>query len=459
MPSSNRLSVLIVDSDHRSREVTANLLRENNTDVHGTASAESALSRLSNLKPDIIITELRLPEMSGLELLRTVNQRSDNNTPVIMVSARFESQDAMNASNAGVLELLNKPIDPVLLRKAIATAASIIKHRDATRVAPSNFEEKLVLGSDQQMLEVARLIALYAKENTTVLITGETGTGKELVARAIHQQSRHRDQPYVAINCAALPKYLIESELFGYVRGAFTGAVAERSGYLSAAGCGTIVFDEIAKASSTLCEKLLRVLQERTFRCLGSNKLMPLHARVIAITNRNLAELVTVHGFPDDLYHRLNVATITVPPLRERSMTDLLELAEYFIEKAAAYANRKFRPTLTPDALTVLKCHTWPGNIRELEHCICRAVIRATHDVILPEHLNITTAEPDHRTGTSISSEAFFADGSPTWTLEEAKQVHAKRVLHHTTGNKTRACEILGVTRPTLDRILTNGLV
>jgi transcriptional regulator with PAS, ATPase and Fis domain len=299
-----------------------------------------------------------------------------------------------------------------------------------------------LVGQSHQMVEIYKLVARVASLETTVLIQGETGTGKELVARAIHDASARAGRPFVVVDCAALPETLFESELFGHERGAFTGAFAARRGLLEMSAGGTCLLDEIGELTTPLQAKLLRTLQERTIRRVGGNDPIPVDVRVVAATNRDLRKLAAEGGFRDDLYYRLNVVTITVPPLRERS-SDIPLLAQHFLE---TFAYRTGRPVkrLAPEALALLAAYHWPGNVRELENVIERAVALSSSETLLPDDF------PPHL------REAGRAPRLPAagMTLEEVKRWYLNKVLEEAGGNKLRAAELLGIDRRTLYRIL-----
>jgi DNA-binding NtrC family response regulator len=289
------------------------------------------------------------------------------------------------------------------------------------------------------MVEVFKIVGQVAPSRTNVVVRGESGTGKELIAEAIHASSPYAKEPFVAVNCTALPSALLESELFGHVRGAFTGATADRRGRFAQAGRGTIFLDEIGDTSLEFQAKLLRVLQEREYYPVGADRPERSEARVIAATHRNLEKLVASGDFREDLYYRLRVVEIRVPPLRER-IGDVVPLAEHLVRKVSEAQGRR-APTISRDALDALMAHTWPGNVRELENCLTRAIVLATGDVIRPEHLSLVPIAESPR-------------GVTLTTLEQVERDHLVQVLAAVQGHKARAAKILGVSRPRLDRLM-----
>jgi two-component system, NtrC family, response regulator AtoC len=329
------------------------------------------------------------------------------------------------------------------LRRALETQRLTRENREYRQELRSRFGVERLIGQSSEMVEIYRLVARVAALETTVLIQGETGTGKELVARAIHYASPRADRPFVAIDCAALPETLFESELFGHERGAFTGAVQSRRGLLETADGSTCFLDEISELPLGLQAKLLRVLQERVLRRVGGNEPIAVNLRLIAATNRDLRKRVAEGAFREDLYYRLNGVTITMPPLRDRG-ADIPLLAHDFMRRYAEAAGKTLEG-FAPETLTLLSTYRWPGNVRELEHAIERAVALARSAFILPEDL-----PPEIRAETTRPPEL----PSRRMTLDEVKQWYVTTVLEETGGNKVRAAELLGIDRRTLYRIL-----
>jgi DNA-binding NtrC family response regulator len=380
--------VLIVEDDAAERDALAGLVGQWGYEVETADSAEAALAVSERWPPAVVITDLVLPEMDGVELLQRLNETG--RTPMVLVLTGHGSIDsAVEAMRRGAYDYLTKPVDPsrlqVLLEKAaeresLSREVTLLRHRLRHKGAVGD-----LLGEAKTMQEVYRWIELAATSSAPVLIYGESGTGKELVARTIHERSPRRAHALVAINCAAIPETLIESELFGHERGAFTGATERRAGCFELANGGTLFLDEIAEMDVAVQTKLLRVLQESTFRRVGGKTELKVDVRVIAATNQVPLEAIEKRKFREDLYYRLNVFPIPVPPLRER-LEDLPLLVHHFIDEFNREDQRSVRD-VTAEALAVLREYAWPGNIRQLRNVIQRAVIGSEDGVIGVEHL------------------------------------------------------------------------
>ncbi|HLL23361.1 MAG TPA: sigma-54 dependent transcriptional regulator, partial [Kofleriaceae bacterium] len=387
--------------------------------------------------------DLGLPGGSGFDVLAALEGRPRPPT-VVVVTARDDMQSTVKAIQLGAYEYLVKPVDIDRLRDVVKSALASRMTRDKidelVSVAAQAQESGVILGKSAKIREVWKQIGAVSTTRAPVLIAGESGTGKELVARAIHMASADRERPFVAVNCTALATGVLESELFGHVKGAFTGAVGDRPGRFELAGRGTLFLDEIAEISMDLQAKLLRVLQERTFERVGDARPMQLEARVIAATHRDLASMVHKGTFREDLYYRLRVVEIALPPLRDRA-SDIPVLVEGLLGKINRDLGKEVR-YVTPAALARLQAYAWPGNVRELENTLTRAVVMAKGDV-LDETLLPIGATP-------VAGERAGEEGLPT--LREIERRHIARVLVHTEWNKRRACAILDISRPTLDR-------
>ncbi|UCC83357.1 MAG: sigma-54-dependent Fis family transcriptional regulator [Gemmatimonadota bacterium] len=432
-------SILIVDDDPRIRASVPGALKSENLDVRTAEDAERALSLLGERPADVVLSDIRMPGMDGLELLRLLRQRAPN-VAVILMTAYDDLPTVASAMREGAVDFLVKPLELQHLRSVIRRVFEDLEAR-AQRAEPSEPEEpeglaEALVGHDPRMIEIFKLVGQLSASRTNVVIRGASGTGKELIARAIHRASPYADRPFVAVNCTALPSTLLESELFGHMKGSFTGASSDRRGRFALAEKGTIFLDEIGDTSVDFQAKLLRVLQEHEYYPVGAERPERMEARVIAATHRNLEQLVERAEFREDLYYRLRVVEIVVPPLRERP-GDIPTLAEHLVRKVSLAADRPV-PMLAPEAMDVLISHTWPGNVRELENCLTRAVVLATGDVIRPEHLELAPRE----------------DVGELGTLETAERDHVTRVLTATQGHKSRAAEILGISRPRLDRLI-----
>jgi two-component system, NtrC family, response regulator AtoC len=432
---STRPSLLVADDDQVARELLGEALGREGYRVSLVASGEECV-RLAETEPfDAALVDLRMPGLDGLGVLKRLAAIQPG-LPVVILTAFASIDTAIEAVNAGASDYLSKPFRmeeiKVVVRRTLS-ARRLLPEPAADRALGAPRRADNLVGQSHQMAEIYTLIARVASLDTTVLIQGETGTGKELVARAIHAASARADRPFVAIDCAALPEALFESELFGHERGAFTGALTARRGLLETSAGGTCFLDEIAELTPPLQAKLLRALQERAVRRVGGNEAIPVDVRIVAATNRDLHGLVPTGEFRDDLYYRLNVVTIAVPPLRERG-TDIPLLAQHFLEKFAAETGRSVK-RLAPEALALLTSYQWPGNVRELEHAIERAVALASSEALLPEDL------PPHVPATNM-------------TLGEVKRWYIQKVLDEAGGNKVRAADLLGINRRTLYRIL-----
>ncbi len=429
--------VLLVDDDARVRTTLGDALAEAGYAVRRAGSGPEALELIGAEPPDIVLSDVRMPSMDGLELLALLRERV-RDTDVVLMTAFDDMPTVVTAMRSGAAEFLVKPID---LDNLLAVLRRLFEDRAVRRRTKSQSatppEVHGLVGRDPAMVLVYKRIGQAAGNRATVLVRGESGTGKEIVARAIHDNSAAAHEPFVPVNCAALPQTLLESELFGHVRGAFTGAVGDRRGRFAQAGRGTIFLDEIGDTTAEFQTKLLRVLQAREYTPVGADRVERTDARVIGATHRNLEQLLTGGAFREDLYYRLRVFEIIVPPLRER-MGDLPLLAEQLVLRAAVQADVE-PPTLSEPALALLRAHAWPGNVRELENCLTRAVLLASGSVIRPDHISISSAS--ERVG-------------PLAPLSEVQREHVTRVLAAPGGNKSRAARILRISRARLNRLL-----
>jgi DNA-binding NtrC family response regulator len=438
--------LLVVDDDQVARELLAETLGREGYRVRVAGGGEEAV-RLAGAEPfDMALVDLRMPDLDGLAVLKQLAMIQPE-LPVVILTAFATVETAIEAVNAGAFDYLSKPFRMEEIKIVVRRTL------DARRLARENlqFRQELrarygfegLVGQSHQMVEIYKLIARMAALDTTVLIDGETGTGKELVARAIHGASARAARPFVVVDCAALPEALFESELFGHERGSFTGAFAARRGLLETSVGGTCFLDEIGELPAPLQAKLLRTLQEHSIRRVGGNDAIPVDVRVVVATNRDLRKLVADGGFRDDLYYRLNVVTITVPPLRERA-SDIPLLAQHFLEMFARRTGRAIK-RLSPESVTLLSGYRWPGNVRELEHVIERAMALSSSETLLPDDF------PPHLREERDRAPRLPADGM---TLEDVKRWYVNKVLEESGGNKLRAAELLGIDRRTLYRIL-----
>ncbi len=389
--------ILVVDDEQSMQEMLRILLEKDGHEVATAGDGTAGLAVATSQPVDLVISDIRMPGLDGVALL-TGLRKHGLETPVIMITAYASSDSAIQAMKHGAFDYITKPfkVDEIrlVIHRALAEAES--RHRGERAAPPRLAEAALrgIIGRSPKMVELYKLISRVAAVESTILITGESGTGKELVARTIHSYSARAAKPFMAINCGAIPEELLESELFGHVKGSFTGAIAHKAGLLEVARGGTVFLDEVAEMSPMLQVKLLRFLQDHIFRRVGGTEDIEVDVRMMAATNKELTHLIQQGAFREDLYYRLNVIPVEIPPLRERR-EDILVLAENFL---VFYAARAGRPAmrLAPEALAVLMSHTWPGNVRELENVIERAVALAAGDEVRMENLppNLSAAGP-----------------------------------------------------------------
>lgn len=430
---------MIVDDEAAIRQSLAEALADQAGEVQTAADGKQALELLSRAAPDIVLTDVRMPEMDGLALLREIRRRAPQ-VDVVLMTAFDDMPMVASAMREGAADFLVKPLDLHVLRRVLSRVFEDrqIRSDSAGTQEISAAPASQFVGRHPQIIEIYKTVGQVASRRANVLIRGESGTGKELIARAIHQQSAFASEPFVAVNCSAIPTPLLESELFGHVRGSFTGAVAARRGRFALAGRGTIFLDEIGDTSLEVQAKLLRVLQEQEYHPVGAERSERTDARVIAATHRNLEQMLGAGEFRDDLYYRLRVVELTVPPLRER-LSDLPALVDHLIRVASAPAAQR-PPIVSQEALDTMSRYPWPGNVRELENCLRRALVLAASGVIRPEHLGLVPAS--ETSTTELRS------------LAQLEREHVSRVLAATGGHKARAAQILGVSRPRLNRLL-----
>jgi DNA-binding NtrC family response regulator len=446
--------VLVVDDDPALLEVLEVNLQAKGYQVGAHARAEDAFAALASTPVDVVITDLNLQGASGLELCERI-VRARPEVPVLVITGHGSLDAAVAAIRAGAYDFITKPFDLDVLDVAIARA---VRHRrrPPRRATPSADDPLAALAGDSPAIEGLRgLIERVAGSDASVLIRGETGTGKELVARALHARSARRDGPFVAINCAAMPEALLESELFGHVKGAFSGAVEARAGLFQRASGGTLFLDEIGDMSMPLQAKLLRVLQERRARPVGGSEERPFDVRVVAATHRDLREAVERGSFRADLLFRLDVIGMEVPPLRARGR-DVLALAQRFVDEHAARGG-KHVTGVSDGAAEHLLAYGWPGNARELQNCIERAVALTEHDEVQVEDLpaSVRAASPTRmRAADPLAVLAPGDDPRALPTLDEMERRYVHHVLDLARGNKTLAARVLGLDRKSLYRKL-----
>ena len=416
-------------------------------EVDIAADGLDGIARAKEKRYDLVLTDLKLPGADGLQVLSQVKE-NDPEASVIVMTAFGTVETAVQAIKLGAFDFLTKPFDTdrlaILIKRAMENRRLMAENILLRQELAQNLGANNIIGKSDNIKSAIDLVQKVASSDTTVLINGESGTGKELFARAIHQLSNRKDGPYVTINCAAIPRELLENELFGSERGAFTSSVARKMGKFEIAESGTIFLDEVGDMDISLQAKLLRVLQEKKFERLGGNKTINVNVRVIAATNMDLNDAIRKKSFREDLFYRLSVFPITIPPLRDRR-DDIPALVDFFIERFCAEMKKKPKK-LSTEALNLLNKYHWPGNIRELENTIERAIILCEGKTILPEHLAIrlaTSGEIRLREGSGLKEVAALAQA-------DAEKSLIKRVLAQTHGNKRKTAEILQIDYTTL---------
>lgn len=436
--------VLVVDDERSMRDLLAIMLRKNDYDVATAEGGEAALGALRTGSFDLVITDLRMRKVDGLAVLRATKELSPH-TMVLVITAYASTETAVEAMKLGAYDYITKPfkleeirltIDKALERKRLQDENLALKRQLRKQQGPENF-----VGRSRTMLEIFETIRKTAESTSTAMVTGESGTGKELVALGIHHESPRRAGPFVSVNCGAIPEGLMESELFGHLKGAFTGAVANSPGLFSAADGGTLFLDEITEIPQSVQVKLLRAIQERQIRRVGDTRDAKVDVRLIAASNRDLARAVTDGLLREDLFYRLNVIPIHLPPLRERK-EDIPLLVVHFIEKIGKATSKVVRG-IAPDALAVLEGYHWPGNIRELENVIERAIVLGSGDTITREALPASLSRPREAPDLApdIPGQGFDLEA----TLDRLERRYIQQALQRTGGNQTRAATLLGL--------------
>jgi two-component system nitrogen regulation response regulator GlnG len=434
-------------------------------DVQVADTGSDGIASVRACAPDVILLDLRLPDRSGLAVFEAIRE-IDARIPVIFVTTAKTADTAIEAMKQGAFDYLHKPLDLERLQRVVDEALDVARRmRSPVRLADSASAEVesdvdgAIFGSDPRMLEIYKAIGRVAAQDVTVLITGESGTGKELVARAIYQHSARAQAPFFALNCAAIPEHLIESELFGHEKGAFTGADRRRIGKFEQYNGGTILLDEIGDMPLQLQAKILRLLQEQTFERVGGTETLRSNVRVLASTHRDLRAWSAEDRFRSDLYYRLSVFTIHLPPLRERA-TDLEQLVRHYVSRFGRTLHRDIRE-IAPETLDRLRAYSWPGNIRELQSVIKQALLRASGTVLLPAFLPELKAEATsgakEPTGALPDLDAFIREQMARDTNDIYAETHRQvdkllfvRALEHTGGNQREAAQLLGISRQTL---------
>ena len=445
-------TVLIVEDEPETATLLADSLRRRGFRVDAVYSGEACLEYLKTERVDVVVTDVRMPGMSGIDLCKILRESHPDLLPLVITGVGG-LETVVESIRAGAYDYITKPVKVDALEIAVGRAIDHLElQRELKRLRTANAAMAIegIAGESDAIKETVAMIRRVADSDATVLITGESGTGKELVARALHSLSPRRDHPFVAINCAAVPAPLLESELFGHVRGAFTDAKRSRPGLFQQAGAGTIFLDEIGEMPMEMQVKLLRVLQDHKVRPVGGDEESPFHARVLTATNRDLENEVEEKRFREDLFYRINVVGINVPPLRARGH-DILVLAQYFLDQIAKRIKKPVQGISAP-AARLLMTYDWPGNVRELENCMERAVALCRLDEVtiddLPDKL-----QQHEKQRVVIST----ASPSELITLDEMERRYVRQVLGAVGGNKTHAARILGIDRRSLYRRLEPG--
>ncbi|MBK9215588.1 MAG: sigma-54-dependent Fis family transcriptional regulator [Chloracidobacterium sp.] len=446
-------NILIVDDEQSFRQLLTLVFEEAGNSVRTAMNGRQALAALDEEMADVIVSDVKMPDMDGIEMLRTVRETLPD-VGVIFMTAFASVETAREAFKLGADDFIEKPFDveelKLIVRKTLEKQALIVENRAFKRAQHERGSVKNIVGSSAKMAAIFQMIETVAEVQSTVLVTGESGTGKELVARAIHDLSPRSEKPFISINCGAFTETLLESELFGYVKGAFTGANTNRKGLFEAAHGGTLFLDEIGEMSPAMQVKLLRALQEKRVRPVGAHDELAVDARVIAATNRDLKAMTEEGAFREDLFYRISVIPIHLPPLRERA-DDIPALIEHFVEKFCSQSGKEL--TVSPKTAQLLEKYAWHGNVRELEHTIERAVALERSTEIQPEQL------PDHITNYNperIAAEFSLPDDGINLTshIENLEKTYVVEALRKTGGNQTRAAELLHIPVRSLRHLL-----
>jgi len=451
-------SILVVDDEEVMRDVLGSILTDEGYQVELARSGEEGLDKIQQRPVDLVLLDVSMPGMGGLRTLEEI-LKLDAEAVVVMITAYATFDTAISAMQRGAFTCISKPFDNSEILKLV-TAGLRRRRKDEERrslrqTLKRSTVPREIVARGEKMREILAFVEQVAPARSTVLITGESGTGKELIARAIHNQSLRADKPFITVNSANLPTELLESELFGHVRGAFTGAIAARKGYFEVADGGSIFLDEIGNISVETQAKLLRVIQERDFSPVGDTTRRHVDVRIIAATNVDLKQAVDEGSFREDLFYRLNVITIALPPLRERSV-DILPLAQHFIRKYAAENNREISDQVIPEVLSALEAYQWPGNVRELENVMERAVIIGRGSKIEREDLREEVLNPQRASsqvgGQRLATQIDLSRGISFYDEVNRFQIELiRRALEITGGHQSRAAKLLGMNTTTLN--------
>ncbi|MFA7288485.1 MAG: sigma-54 dependent transcriptional regulator [Melioribacteraceae bacterium] len=433
-------NILIIDDDESIRKTLLNFLKRLGYSTLSAEDGAEGYELILKYQPDLIISDIRMPHLSGLELLKKIKDL-DISTKVIIITAHDEMQTTIDAMQNGAYDYLDKPLDIDRLKVTIERAleSKMLNERiDSliSEVSKDYLPNGKIIGNSKSMIDIYKIIGQVSSNKVTILLQGESGTGKEMVAKSIHYSGITKNEPFIAVNCTAITESLLESELFGHEKGSFTGADRTKKGKFEIAGNGTIFLDEISEMSQHLQVKLLRVLQEKEFERVGGESILPMTARIITATNKNIEHLVKENKFREDLFYRLNVVKIDLPPLRERK-EDIPQLINYLLYKINNELHKNVL-SVSNAAMEKLMNHNWTGNVRELENCLMQAVVLTNDDIILEENILLNNSGKD------------FNEFSPNLSLAEVETIHIKKVLEFTNWDKPNSAKILGISLPTL---------
>ena len=445
----NKYHILVVDDELSMREILEYILTKEGYQVSCAENGKTAISLLDQNEYDLLLCDIRLGDLSGLDVLRAAKQKHPNIT-VVLISAYASTETAVEAMNEGAYDYVPKPFDNEELKQAIEKALNLRTIDQEKEVLDDELKKNLhfgkIVGNSPGMLHIYNMIDQVAKTITNILITGESGTGKELIARAIHDTSNRKDKPFVAINCGGIPETLMESELFGHAKGAFTGATYDKKGLFEIGHQGTVFLDEIGEISMPIQVKLLRAVQEKVIKPVGSNEDIRVDIRIISATNKKLDEEVINGNFREDLFYRLNVIEIKVPPLRQRK-PDVRPLAQHFLEKYSRLMGKEIKK-ISSYAIDLLHKYDFPGNIRELENLMERSVALSNTNILLPDNLSISIHKrrwiegvPNQRFDLNEVEKGVMLEE----ILEDIEKAYLKKALECSDGNKKKAAELLGI--------------
>lgn len=449
--------ILIIDDEQVNRVVLRQVLGKEGYYIMEAEDGQSGIQVFKEEHPDLVLTDFRMPGMNGLEVLAEIHKINPH-IPVIVLTAFGDVALTIKSIQVGAFDYIEKPFNPIQLKITVHNALNSTRLSHSlneviynTASSETMLQDSILVGKTPAMKEIFKNIGRISLNKVNVLIQGETGTGKELIAKLIHYAGITRNSPLVIVNCSTLSESMLESELFGYVKGAFSGSIRDKKGKFELAGDGTIFLDEISEISPNIQIKLLRVMQELEFERIGGEETIPMNARLIAATNHNLEELIKDGKFREDLFYRLKVFTVDLPPLRDRK-EDIRDLVIHFLHKL----NKRFNKNVVKigdGVLEMLQSHDWPGNVRELENTILQAIVMSKGDVLEKENISLNTRQ-------QIPSPAIEPLMKQLRSLAEVEKFHIERILHETKWNKVEASRILEITRPTLNaKIEKYGLV